>query len=142
MGLASNAARPRNQVVQVSHGRSSVTCAIFSGVPQLTYHLVPRAEWEAADPAQPYVPAAFAQDGFVHCTDGAAELAATANRFFADRPDELLALVLDRTRLTAPVRYEDPGNIYPHVYGPIDRAAVVDVLPMPRDARGAFRAPA
>jgi uncharacterized protein (DUF952 family) len=110
-------------------------------VQPLTYHLVPRTEWEAADPGQPYVPAAFAEDGFVHCTDGAAEVAATANRYFAASSGDLLAVVVDRTRLTAPVRYEDPGQIYPHVYGPIDRAAVVDVLLMPRDDSGSFGAP-
>lgn len=111
-------------------------------MPPTTYHLVPREEWEATDTAQPYRPAAFGQDGFVHCTDGAEELAATANRYFASYHGDLLALVLDRARISAPVRYEDPGAVYPHVYGPIERSAIVEVLTMPRDARGAYLAPA
>jgi uncharacterized protein (DUF952 family) len=106
------------------------------------YHLVPRAEWEACDPQQPYVPTAFGADGFVHCTDGADEVAATANRYFADFDGELLVLVLDRGQLTAPVRYEDPRAVYPHVYGPIERAAVVHRLTMARNSRGAWLAPA
>jgi uncharacterized protein (DUF952 family) len=83
----------------------------------------------------------LAQEGFVHCTDGADEVAATANRYFADEPGELLALVLDVDRLGAPIKYEDPRRVYPHVYGPIPRAAIVDVRSMPRDASGAFVAP-
>jgi len=105
------------------------------------YHLVPRSEWESADPARPYVPTAFGQDGFVHCTDGAEEVAATANRYYSG-VDDLLVLVLDRSRLTAPVRYEDPARIYPHVYGPIERDAIVEVMGMQRDGNGAWRAPA
>jgi uncharacterized protein (DUF952 family) len=107
----------------------------------ITFHLVPRTEWQAVDADAAYVPSSFGREGFVHCTDGADELAATANRYFADCPDELLAVVLDRSRLTAPVRYEDPRRVYPHVYGPIDRAAIVEVLVMPRDVDGAFVAP-
>ena len=105
------------------------------------YHLVPRSEWEAADPARPYVPTAFGQDGFVHCTDGADEVAATANRYYRD-VDDLLALVLDRSRLGAPVRYEDTARIYPHVFGPIEREAITDVVGMQRDANGDWRPPA
>ena len=106
------------------------------------YHLVPRSEWEATDPARPYVPTAFGQDGFVHCTDGADEVAATANRYFGNFEGELLALVLDRARLGAPVRYEDPRTVFPHVYGPIEREAIVEVLTMARDATGQYLAPA
>jgi len=111
-------------------------------VPPLTYHLVPRTEWEAADPSQPYQPAAFAQDGFVHCTDTAAEVANTANRYFWAVSDDLLALVIDQARLSAPVRYEDPAGIYPHIYGPVERAAIVHVVIMPRAPDGTFLPPA
>lgn len=109
--------------------------------PSTTFHLVPRAEWEAADPDQPYVPRAFVQDGYVHCTDGTVEVAATANRYYR-QADDLLVLSIDRARLGAPVRYEDEQRIYPHVYGPIERAAIMDVRPMRRDPAGAWLPPA
>jgi len=57
-------------------------------------------------------------------------------------PDRTLVLVLDVGCLSVPVRYDDPAQIYPHVYGPIDRAAIVGVLTMPRDASGAYLSPA
>jgi uncharacterized protein (DUF952 family) len=111
-------------------------------VPPLTYHLVPRTDWAAADPTQPYQPSAFAREGFVHCTDGAEEVANTANRYFSAFEGDLLALVIDRARLASPVRYEDPAQVYPHIYGPIERDAIVHVVTMPRAPDGDFLPPA
>jgi uncharacterized protein (DUF952 family) len=106
-----------------------------------TYHLVPRARWEASDPALPYAPDSLGREGFIHCTDGAEELASTANRYFQDETDELLALVIDVSRLSAPVRYEDERRVFPHVYGPIERKAILQVLPMRRAHDGTFLPP-
>jgi uncharacterized protein (DUF952 family) len=111
-------------------------------VPSLTYHLVPREEWLASDPSGPYVPAAFAADGFVHCTDGASEVAATANRYFVSFTGDLLLLTIDLARVSAPVKYEDSARIYPHVYGPIERDAIVEVRTMRREAHGSYVPPA
>jgi len=77
----------------------------------------------------------------VHCTDGADEVAATANRYFVDLVGDLLVLIVDRSRLHAPVRVDDERQVYPHIYGPIERAAIIQVLVMPRDASGAFGPP-
>jgi uncharacterized protein (DUF952 family) len=87
------------------------------------------------------LPANFDADGFVHCTDGALELAATANRYFGSFRGDLVALIIDLGCLTSPVRYEDPGNMYPHVYGPVQREAIVGLIEMPRDANGAWLPP-
>src|SRR3954462_7519420 len=108
----------------------------------MIYHLVPRAEWEAADPDRDYVPAAFAREGFIHCTGGADERAATANRHFGALEGDLLALELDPERVGAPIRYEDPRRVYPHIYGPLNRDAITRVLVLPRAADGTFLPPA
>lgn len=106
-----------------------------------TYHLVPRREWDEHDRTQAYLPAAFAYDGFVHCTDGVDEVAVTANRYFSTLDDDLLALEIDRSRLHAPVRYEDPRKMYPHIYGPIESDAIRAVLVLRRSPDGAWLAP-
>ncbi len=103
-----------------------------------TLHLVPEANWEVHDPAAPYLPAAYRDDGFVHCTDGDEEMVKVANRFYRDDPRPFLLVTLDLDRTGSPWRFDDPGETYPHVYGPIDLASVLEVRRMTRDADGAF----
>jgi uncharacterized protein (DUF952 family) len=106
----------------------------------LTFHLVPQEQF-AADGTEPYVPAAFERDGFIHCTDGAEELARTANRYYRADPRWFVALVIDVPRVTASVRYEDDAGIYPHIYGALNRDAIIAVVEMPRAADGTFLPP-
>ena len=110
-------------------------------MPRHTLHLVPEATWDAHDPATPYLPAAYADDGFVHCTDGDDEMVAVANRFYAADSRPFLLLTLDLERTGSPWRFDDPDRRYPHVYGPIDPASVVKVRRMDRTADGRFTRP-
>ena len=102
------------------------------------YHLVPAADWEA-EPDAPFLPAAFAQDGFTHLTHTAGDLLVVANSFYrADlRPYFAVHLALDR--LTAPWRY-DGDERFPHLYGPLNRDAVLAVRTTRRGADGTFLA--
>ncbi len=103
-----------------------------------SYHLTP-ADWFAgADPTQPLGAPSLADEGFIHCTTGHDEMVATANRHYRDDPRPFVVLTLDLDRLTSPFRIEDERGIYPHVFGPIDRAAIVAAAPMPRAADGTF----
>jgi len=106
-----------------------------------TLHLVPEAVWEAHDPAAPYVPAAYAEDGFVHCTDGDDAMVAVANRFYRDDPRSFLLLTLDLDRTGSAWRFDDAERRYPHVYGSIAPASVLEVRGMLRDPSGRFQAP-
>jgi uncharacterized protein (DUF952 family) len=108
----------------------------------VTLHLLPAVRWEAwrADPdaAARYEPAAFAADGFVHCTDGDTAMLTVANRFYATDPGSFVVVDLDLDRVGVPWRYDDPGSPYPHVYGPLRRDAVIGVRPVLRDGAGRF----
>jgi len=103
-----------------------------------TLHLLPEAVWSGRDPAAAYAPAAFADDGFIHCTDGEPGIVATANRFYRDDPRAFLVLTVDLEATGSPWRFDDPEERFPHVYGPIRPAAVLEVRRMERDADGAF----
>lgn len=103
-----------------------------------TLHLVPQAAWDARDPAAPYTPEAYAADGFVHCTDGDDEMLRTANRHYRSDWRAFFVLTLDLERTGSPWRFDAPGKPYPHVYGPIDPAAVLEVRRFVRDTDGAF----
>ena len=103
-----------------------------------TFHLVPKDAWLASDPGAPYEAASLAVEGFIHCTDGADEMVATANRHYRDDRREFLVLTVDLDAAGSPWRIEDERGIYPHVFGTIDRAAVIRVVPAPRDPDGLF----
>ncbi len=105
------------------------------------YHLVPSDYWKAQPVGQPYVPADFEREGFIHCTRGAEQIAIVANRYYRNDPREWVVLVLDEQAVTSEVKYE-PGHdglLYPHIYGSLNRGAIRDVLRVPRDADGTFR---
>ena len=84
-------------------------------------------------PDAPYLPAAFPQDGFIHTTHTAVEVAAAGNRYYTRDPRPYYAVAIDLRRLTSPWRY-DGDERFPHIYGPLNRAAVLAVPPAPRAA--------
>jgi uncharacterized protein (DUF952 family) len=105
------------------------------------YHLVSLDYWETQPADRPYVPADFDRDGFMHCTRGAEQLAIVANRYYRDDRREWLVLVIDETAVSAEIKYEPgaDGVLYPHIYGALNREAVIEVRPMPREHDGTFR---
>jgi len=105
---------------------------------RVTYHLVPVDAWAATDPNEPYAAASLAVEGFIHCTDGMVEMVATANRHYRGDPRAFLVLTVDLDASGSPWRIEDQRGIYPHVFGPIDRAAIVAVVPALRAGDGRF----
>ncbi len=104
----------------------------------ITFHLVAREVWEAQRSGALYEPEAFATDGFVHCTDGEANVIDTANRYYQGDPRDYVVLSIDTDALRAPVRYEDAARVFPHVFGPIEVAAVTAVRGVERDPSGRF----
>lgn len=103
-----------------------------------TYHLVATRTWAERDSAGPYAAASLEAEGFIHCTDGAAAMVATANRHYRADPREFLVLTLDLDATGSPWQFDDPAGIYPHVHGPIDSAAVLAAVPIPRTGDGEF----
>ncbi len=103
-----------------------------------TFHMVPAEVWAASDRHAPYAAASLATEGFIHCTDGEEELLATANRHYADDPRAFLAVTVDLDACGSSWRIEDTTGIYPHIYGPIERAAILGGRPLVRDGTGRF----
>jgi uncharacterized protein (DUF952 family) len=104
----------------------------------VTFHLVPAVVWEEQRHGSHYVPESFPTEGFVHCTDGLDHLLVPANAYYRDDPRPYLALEIDLDAVEAPARYDDDARRYPHVYGPVDVAAVRRVLVAERAADGTF----
>lgn len=116
--------------------------------PTIVYHMLPAAVWAAVPPDGPYRAATLATEGFVHCTAEGPILQAVANRFYRSEAGDWLILAIDLDRLdrldpaAAPVRWEQAdGHLFPHIYGPIARAAVVQVIPFGRSEDGSYELP-
>ena len=103
----------------------------------IAYHLVPSAAWEAAPKDAPFRPASLPAEGFVHLTHRMADLVDVANALYRDEIGPHLVLTVELDDLVSPWRY-DGDERYPHVYGPLDRAAIAEVRSIARDATGAF----
>ena len=105
-----------------------------------TFHLATRDVWSSTEVTADVLAASLDAEGFIHCTTGADEMVATANRHYRDDPRDFVVLTIDLDRVTSPVRTDDSLGIYPHIFGPIDRAAILAARPMPRAADGTFLA--
>ena len=111
-------------------------------------HLLPLTVWEHVRDAGDYRPDSYDVDGFVHCSGDDAVMLAVANAYYRAAVDELVVLELDAAKLRAEVRWEAPDpapppgvaaeTLFPHVYGPLDLAAVVRVRRLVRDDAGDF----
>src|SRR4051794_2728908 len=110
-------------------------CALAGGWPDLgvprglarvagpmLFHIASRTAWENP----PYEPASLAEEGFVHFSTADQYLRVADARFKG--VEDLVLLVVDENQ-TGPWKYEDsdnPGDLSPPLYGPLDPHAVVE----------------
>ncbi len=105
-------------------------------------HIARRSDWEQARAAGAYRGDTLASEGFIHCSTPE-QIISVANRFYRGQPD-LMLLVIDRARVQAAVRDENlegGTTLFPHIYGPLNLDAVVDVLDFPSQLDGSFKLP-
>ena len=113
----------------------------------MIWHLLPLPRWQSAGSGV-FVPGTEDAAPFVHASPDEPVTLAVANDRFAASPEPLVALALDESRLSAPVRREAadpapppgaaPGTLFPHVYGPVEMSAVAEVRYARRDAAGRY----
>ncbi|MGZ4467902.1 MAG: DUF952 domain-containing protein [Nocardioidaceae bacterium] len=96
------------------------------------FHLTTPAEWEAAQEKGVYTLSTrgvtLAEEGYIHCSEQE-QIEGVRKRSYADVPDVLI-LVIDTDKLASPWRTEQLSGAdqpYPHIYGPLNLDAVVDV---------------
>jgi uncharacterized protein (DUF952 family) len=107
--------------------------------PKIIYHLTPADYYSSLPAEQPYRPREFDRDGFIHCTTGEERLLLVADTLYRRVPGEFLLLMIDEHKVTAPVKYENSGGIlFPHIYGGLNRDAIVRVVAVGRREDGTF----
>ena len=116
------------------------------------FHITGHDDWQRAHAAGQYTAPSLASEGFIHASTRQ-QVLATAERLFSGRSD-LVLLCIDVARVAVPVRYEppvhdddahaadmSPDERFPHIYGALDIAAVVRVVPFPARPDGGFELP-
>ncbi len=101
------------------------------------YKILPRTEWEAAQAAGRFDGSAVdLADGFIHFS-AADQARETARRYFAGQAD-LLVLVVEAQALGEALKWEPSrgGALFPHLFGPLPCALVIEARPAPLDADG------
>lgn len=117
------------------------------------YHLTTEKEFFAQLAAEEYVSAGYPTEGFMHFSQEH-QILAVANRFYREAESPIL-LVVEVEKLTAPIKYEppiqprvngslrhqsedEPSDLFPHLYGKLNKTAIVNILPMRRDESGDY----
>lgn len=96
------------------------------------YKILSRAEWAAAEAAGRFEGSAVDRaDGFIHFST-AAQAPETARRHFAGQAD-LVVLEVEASDLGEALRWERSrgGDLFPHLYGPLEATAVRRIAPAP-----------
>lgn len=105
--------------------------------PDRIFHIATAADWRRTLETGSYttstVGRTLEEEGFIHASRRD-QVQGVFDRYYTGLGEHLVLLTIDPARLTgAEVRVEAVGDdSYPHVYGPINRAAVVDVVPLDR----------
>lgn len=102
------------------------------------YKIAPRPLWEAAEAAGKFVGAPIDLiDGYIHFST-ADQVRETAAKHFHGQ-DDLVLVAIDPAQLGDQLLYEPSrgGQLFPHLYEPLELSAVLWVKPLPLGSDGA-----
>lgn len=108
----------------------------------MLFHIIEQTTWQAAQTAGVYRPTSLETAGYIHLS-GAEQVVWVANQFYQGQSG-LVLLGIQVDRLEASLRYDKvPGQgTFPHLYGPLNLAAVVKVWIFKPGINGQFVMPA
>lgn len=103
-------------------------------------HITAAAQWQQATAAGSYRGDTLDREGFIHCSEPH-QVIGVADALFRGRHD-LVLLRIDPARVQPAIRYEGAaGECFPHIYGPLNLDAVLDVMPLQPGEDGRFALP-
>ncbi|MGB0454322.1 MAG: DUF952 domain-containing protein [Bacteriovoracaceae bacterium] len=109
------------------------------------YHIVEKDIWHKLENDPEYIPASLSSEGFIHFSK-ADQLLQVANSFYKGK-DHLYILKVDSTKLKAELKIEPPleaphsGMLFPHLYGPLNRDAIIEMIDWTSGPDGVFTLP-
>lgn len=110
-------------------------------------HITYRKEWEVSVSSKYYTPSSLNNEGYIHCST-IDQTEVTANLFFANQRNIVL-LFINTNELESPLKFElsssadhqNAGDLFPHIYGPLNVSAVIRVIDFLPNANGKFELP-
>jgi uncharacterized protein (DUF952 family) len=116
----------------------------------MIFHITSRTAWDEAQKRGDYRAASLTTEGFIHCST-IAQVLPVANSFYKGQ-NGLILLEIESTLLSSKLKWEPPsggtpppgvsvGDQFPHVYGPINLDAVVNVIVLTSNPDGSLTLP-
>lgn len=102
----------------------------------LIFHVAEKSRWDAARLAGSYAQSTLGRtlddEGFIHAARED-QWRDVLDRYYRDFGGSLVLLTIDTEKLSSPWREEPVGDeSFPHILGPLNPGAVVDITPIPR----------
>jgi uncharacterized protein (DUF952 family) len=116
----------------------------------MIYHITSRNAWNEARRSGEYRAESLETEGFIHCSTGTQVLPVVEKYYVGQRG--LLLLMIDPSLLSSDLKWESPsggtpppgvpeGDLFPHVYGPINLGAVVKAVDLISNPDGNYNLP-
>lgn len=105
-------------------------------------HFNPRTNWQRALEAGVYTVPSLELQGFIHCSTPE-QVVNVANSIAKDWHD-LVLLWIDEEKVGPRIVYENlegGTKLFPHIYGPLNLDAVLNVTPFPKNEKGEYELP-
>ncbi len=106
------------------------------------FHITKQENWYKAKVKGQYDFCSLYTEGFIHCSTKDQYLKVANARF--KNEDGLVLLAIDESAVTCEIKYENlegGSENFPHIYGPLNVEAVMDVFELKTDETGEFDAP-
>ena len=116
----------------------------------MIYHISSRRAWLEAQQRGDYRAENLDTEGFIHCSTET-QVVPVAEKYYKGQHG-LLLLMIDPLLLTSDLKWEPPsggtpppgvpeGELFPHIYGPINLDAILKVFDLEADLDGKYRLP-
>jgi len=96
-------------------------------MPDHIFHLCTLKSWQAQEESDIYKHNSLDTEGFIHASKQS-QVAGVLNRYF-DGVAEIVQLEIDVKQLKSLLKYEMAtiGEEFPHIFGPINKSAIINV---------------
>lgn len=116
----------------------------------MIYHITSRPAWREAHERGDYRAESLDTEGFIHCSTES-QVIPVVHKFYEGQ-EGLLLLVIEPALLASDLKWEPPsggapptgvpeGDLFPHIYGPINLDAIVQVFDLQENPDGKFTVP-